>query len=53
MSIHDSKESILSHVDQELEALGIEGVQASDLVDVTTDYMGEAIGAMPKDELGW
>ncbi len=44
MSIHDAKEAILARIDRELQALGFEGPQASELVDITTDYMGDGVG---------
>ncbi len=44
VSIHDSKEAILARIDRKLQALGFEGPQASELVDITTDYMGDGVG---------
>ena len=52
MSIHDTEESILSHINHELQTLGIEDVQAADLVDVTADYIGAGVGANSEEELG-
>ncbi len=51
MSIHDTKESILAHIDCELQTLGIEGPQASELVDITTDYIGDGVGKAEEEEL--
>ncbi len=44
VAIHGAKETFLAHIDRELQALGFEGPQASELVDITTDYIGDGVG---------
>ncbi len=52
IATHVTEEFIYSHIDEQLEALGVTGTCARDLVHATSDYVELGYGRSTTEELG-
>lgn len=52
MATHNTEEFIYNHIDQQLQALGINDAKARELVDPMMDYVELGYGQSTEQELG-